>query len=343
MPKTIEELAIGLKLFEDLYDLEDAELVTVWRNLDLLPLSENKDFQCTLAAMSVDRGEITFDPSRMTPEASMILVNYLVSTVTRGVYLSSPYAKQIATGEQTAILKGRAFYPLKHFNILVSKDQAFGFVRFYAEELLDKAQLDDRAAEHLIKPEQIEKWWPDRDAIFFYAVRDFIPFPEVRKIEPMEGAQVFVENVKIEKAESTEPLGAQTRLRWDCSFLPLAKIEKGEAEQRFVLGAVLQPDVADQHGDVCDEVEIRKAAHGFMLACQQIGIEHRMENPALRPVESYIAPCDLEIEGVEIKKGTWMLGTFVNDDGAWAAVKDGRLTGYSVECFGRRIPIKEGN
>jgi len=343
MPKTIDELIVGLQSPEDLYDLDDPELVTVWRNLDVISISENPSFQWTLAAMSVDRGDITFDPSRMTPEALAILVAYLTSNITRGVYLSSPYAKQVAIGEQTAILKGRAFYPLKNFNILVSKDQAFGFVRFYAEELLSKEQLDDRAAEHLIKPEQIEKWWPDRDAIYFYAVRDFVPFPEIKKIEPMEGAQVFVENVKIEKAESTEPLGAQTRLRWDCSFLPLAKIEKGEAEQRFVLGAVLQPNVADQHGDVCDEVEIRKAAHGFMLACQQIGIEHRMENPALRPVESYIAPCDLEIEGAKIIKGTWMLGTFVNDDDAWAAVKDGRLTGYSVECFGRRIPLSEAN
>ncbi len=59
-------------------------------------------------------------------------------------------------------------------------------------------------------------------------------------------------------------------------------------------------------------------------------------------VENYIAPADFELEGLTIKKGTWMMGCRVNDAGLWAGVKDGSITGFSIGGSAIRKPASQG-
>lgn len=56
---------------------------------------------------------------------------------------------------------------------------------------------------------------------------------------------------------------------------------------------------------------------------------HTLKSVA-RPVESYIAPIDLELGESRVPKGSWVMGAKVTDDDAWADVKSGKLTGFSV-------------
>jgi hypothetical protein len=103
------------------------------------------------------------------------------------------------------------------------------------------------------------------------------------------------------------------------------------AEERIVYGVVLEPETVDAQKDVYSAEEIRQAAHRYMEEFRHLGLMHRYRmDGRIRILESYIAPCDMEIEGQPVKAGTWLMVVRVIDDGLWAAVKSGKLTGFSI-------------
>jgi len=110
-------------------------------------------------------------------------------------------------------------------------------------------------------------------------------------------------------------------------------IQKASEEERTVTGIVLQPDVVDAQGDIIDSSVIRKAAHNFLANFNKkttLGYMHKDMNPKFELVESYIAPCELNINGSIVTKGSWVMTMKVLDDKAWKMVKVGKLTGFSI-------------
>lgn len=106
---------------------------------------------------------------------------------------------------------------------------------------------------------------------------------------------------------------------------------EGEAEEQFVLGLVLEPDVVDGHGDTYSGPEIRKTAHGYMERFQQLDIQHSfVPTDRMKLVESFLAPCDMTVGGRAIKAGTWLIGVHVIDAALWGDIKAGRFTGFSI-------------
>jgi hypothetical protein len=86
--------------------------------------------------------------------------------------------------------------------------------------------------------------------------------------------------------------------------------------------------------------DIEKAAHYFMQNSRTIGEGHSEPVEAI-PVESYVAPADIEFTGGQygpqlIKKGSWVLCVKVLDDVAWKKVVDGEYQAFSVGGFGTR-------
>ena len=128
----------------------------------------------------------------------------------------------------------------------------------------------------------------------------------------------------------------------------LEKVEADEfGELRLVTGIVLEPDIVDSQKDTYSAEEIRKTAHLYMLDFQNIGLQHKaMINTEARPVESYIVPENtqggVEIGGVLVKSGTWVMTVKVFDDEIWAGIKRGELTGFSIGGFAKRIPLADG-
>jgi 2'-5' RNA ligase len=121
-------------------------------------------------------------------------------------------------------------------------------------------------------------------------------------------------------------------------FVRLHKYDEGE--ERFVFGIVLEPDGVDSQGDTITAEVIRTAAHDFLANYGNIGLQHQaFVNGQVRILESYIAPCDMELAGVSIKAGTWLMAMRVLDDGLWDAVKNSALTGFSIGGFGVRVPV----
>ena len=327
MPHTVPNHLCDTDYFH-LWDLPSDELGKLLRELPEYIDEVDPYILDTLFEVAISRDLITFDVRRMAPETLAAFRDYLMRTRRLGMYLSQPYAKQVADGTQTAVLKSQEYNLMYGFNILVTKDKAYGYIRFYNPELLSKEQVADRAYAHLVAPEQIEKWWPGKEEFFYYEVRDFIPFDAPMDTGPLEGSGVFVEKVELrQEDEVAKSTGRERRVRLK------GKVLKQIDEEHTILGEVLIPNYVDYQGDIVSEEEIRKAAHAFMLDCQQIGIQHIEENPALQLVESYVAPVDMEIDGTLVTKGTWLIKTKVFDEAVWQQVKDGTFTGYSIEAY----------
>ncbi len=108
-----------------------------------------------------------------------------------------------------------------------------------------------------------------------------------------------------------------------------APIVLKDLDRRIVYGPVLIPDVPDTDGDVVSADKVERVAHRFMEEYRLMEHMHTLKSVA-RPVESYIAPTDLDLGQSRVPKGSWVMGAKVVDDDAWNDVKSGKLTGFSV-------------
>jgi hypothetical protein len=117
-------------------------------------------------------------------------------------------------------------------------------------------------------------------------------------------------------------------------------VKDAGAEERYVLGVVLAPDVVDSQGDTYSADEVRKAAHGWMERTGSLGKQHAevVAKDQLRVLETYLAPIDFGYGEEKIAKGTWLLAIRVPDDELWSAVKAGSFTGFSIGGTAVRTP-----
>lgn len=112
-------------------------------------------------------------------------------------------------------------------------------------------------------------------------------------------------------------------------------IAKADNAQKLVYGVVLEPETVDAHQDKISEDEIQKSAHGYLVNYAIVRKQHDKISDA-DVVESYIAPCDFELEGQTVKKGSWIMVTKVHDDATWEEIQKGEITGYSVWGYANR-------
>jgi hypothetical protein len=111
-------------------------------------------------------------------------------------------------------------------------------------------------------------------------------------------------------------------------IVPLWKAQ--DTEEQIVYGVVLQPGVTDSQGDVVPAAEIEKAAHRWLVESRKHDIQHNEQDAPVVPVESFIAPAELEVAGRPVLKGSWVMAVKVNDPAIWADIRAERITGYSI-------------
>lgn len=104
-----------------------------------------------------------------------------------------------------------------------------------------------------------------------------------------------------------------------------------DTDEQIVYGVVLQPGVTDSQGDVVSAEEIEKAAHRWLTESRLHDVQHDMQpNAQVVPVESFIAPAQLEVAGRPVLKGSWVMAAKINDPELWGKVRKGEITGYSI-------------
>ena len=115
------------------------------------------------------------------------------------------------------------------------------------------------------------------------------------------------------------------------AFTTYSRILKTDTENHFVTGIVYEPMVEDSQGNYMTEAEITKAAHWFMKNGGDVDLQHCFKKcEGAEVVESYIAKCDMEIEGQEVKKGTWVMTMEITDANVWKSIQKGEITGFSM-------------
>lgn len=115
-------------------------------------------------------------------------------------------------------------------------------------------------------------------------------------------------------------------------------------EERYVLGIVLEPLKEMGSNDVQDDTysakEVRKACHLFMADFGNMGLQHKLSvNGKVKVLENWIATDDCTVGGQSVTKGTWLMGVRVVDDDIWNAIKEGKLTGFSIGGYAKREPL----
>jgi GNAT superfamily N-acetyltransferase len=126
----------------------------------------------------------------------------------------------------------------------------------------------------------------------------------------------------------------------DSKDLRQVPIIKADKHKQVVYGVVLAPDEVDSQEDWMSADDIESAAHIYLQKSRVVGSGHGRAIQA-EPVESYIAPVDMELEGGQygpqkIKKGSWVLGIKIKDAKEWQKVLEGEYQAFSVGGFGLR-------
>ena len=119
------------------------------------------------------------------------------------------------------------------------------------------------------------------------------------------------------------------------NFSTFGRILKADADSHFVTGIVYEPMVEDSQGNYMTEEEITKAAYWFAKKGNQVDLQHCFEKcDGAAVVESYVAKCDMEIDGEAIKKGTWLMTMEISDATVWESIQKGEITGFSMGGVG---------
>jgi len=115
-------------------------------------------------------------------------------------------------------------------------------------------------------------------------------------------------------------------------YVPIVKV----AEKRQVFGEVLVPNAVDGQGHIYSQAEVEKAAHYWMKEFSQLGEMHKamLGDGQISILETFVAPSSFTFSDGDnertIKKGTWLLKVYVEDDEIWEKVKNGELNGFSI-------------
>ena len=94
-------------------------------------------------------------------------------------------------------------------------------------------------------------------------------------------------------------------------------------------GPILIPEVKDKSGDVLDEETIRKAALVIGRNGVLIDAQHKLGNVG-RLLEQYIIDEEYVFHDYTYPKGTLFVSVEVTDDEIKNAIREGKLTGFSI-------------
>lgn len=119
-------------------------------------------------------------------------------------------------------------------------------------------------------------------------------------------------------------------------FATLGRILKVDNDTHYITGVVYEPLIEDSHGNFMTEDEIRKAAYWFAKNGDKVDLQHSFEAAhGVSVVETYIAPCNMDVGETTVLKGTWLMTAEVDNDEIWEKVQKGEVTGFSMGGVGK--------
>lgn len=108
------------------------------------------------------------------------------------------------------------------------------------------------------------------------------------------------------------------------------KVTKAVNEElKQVTYVAMKPGV-DLHGDETDLETIRLAKESFNKSAQRANLYHLVMTDSFNVIESYLMPCDAELNGNFVQKGEWLITLQITDDTLWSMIKNDEITGISI-------------
>jgi hypothetical protein len=154
--------------------------------------------------------------------------------------------------------------------------------------------------------------------------------PQITKAHEITEAKISFVSL-VDKAANKKKFLITKADSGSADFTTYGRILKADATNHFVTGIVYEPMVEDSQGDYMTEEEITKAAHWFMKNGGSVDVQHCFKKfDGAEVVESYVAKCDMEIDGQDVKKGTWIMTMEISDPDAWDSIQKGEITGFSM-------------
>jgi hypothetical protein len=126
-------------------------------------------------------------------------------------------------------------------------------------------------------------------------------------------------------------------------FVPIVKTD---AKEQIVYGWAspvtdIGGDITDRQGDVIAVMEVRQAAHEFMLNKRVGGSMHTAFDVG-QVVESVVFDKDLQKAlGIDLPYEGWFIGVKISKSEDWAKVVSGEYTGFSIGGSGIREPMEK--
>ncbi len=158
--------------------------------------------------------------------------------------------------------------------------------------------------------------------------------PQITKAYAITDAKISFVSL-VDKAANKKQFLITKSENGAANFTTFGRILKADADSHFVTGIVYEPMVEDSQGNYMTEEEITKAAYWFAKNGNQVDLQHCFEKcDGAAVVESYVAKCDMEIDGESIKKGTWLMTMEISDAGVWESIQKGDITGFSMGGMG---------
>lgn len=140
----------------------------------------------------------------------------------------------------------------------------------------------------------------------------------------------------VDKAANKKQFLITKAQKGQANFSTYGKIVKVDSENHYVTGIVYEPMAEDSHGNYMTAEEIQKAAYWFAKNGDNVDLQHSFEPlGSACVVENFIAKSDMEIEGEEIKKGTWLMTVEVSGGDVWDKIEKGEITGFSMGGVGK--------
>jgi len=150
----------------------------------------------------VSRGNTTFHFDAYRDKALEFARRVFARLFRRGLYLVAPHAELIHQGSKRAVVKSRFFEPMfQTFHVLLSGNRAWGFIRFDKPREISLDEFRELKRLHKVTDDERETWWPGAKRLWFYPIRDYLPFERPIKVKVPSGVQTFVKSVKVDEEQ----------------------------------------------------------------------------------------------------------------------------------------------
>ena len=86
----------------------------------------------------------------------------------------------------------------------------------------------------------------------------------------------------------------------------------------------------DLHLDEVDLETVRLAKESFNKSAMRPNLFHVTMTDSFEVIESFLMPCDAELNSQFVAKGTWLVTLQVYYDDVWQMIKNDEITGLSI-------------